>query len=103
MKRIKSLIVGLLIRKSSSRQAQIYPIEHMLSSQYKLFNSHAPSLHRSATSMLVTDVGDEMCWSQFKDVGDGSSMIVLTISVTNIFNLLKIAFGTNILKMSSRF
>ena len=25
-----------------------------------------------ATSMLVTDVGDEMCWRQLWDVGDGS-------------------------------
>ena len=23
------------------------------------------------TSMLLTDIGDEMCWWQFKDVGDG--------------------------------
>ena len=26
---------------------------------------------RKATSMLVTDVGDEMCWRKLWDVGDG--------------------------------
>ena len=25
----------------------------------------------AVTSMLVTDVGDEMCWRQLLDVGDG--------------------------------
>ena len=49
---------------------------------------------QGATSILVTDVGDEMCWRLFWDVGD-----VLAISVTNILYLSTLSSGTNIQKM----
>ena len=42
------------------------------------FPEHGP---KTATSMLVTDVGDETHWWQFGDVGDG----FFTISATNDF------------------
>ena len=50
--------------------------------------------------MLVTDVGDEMRWWHFQDVGD--SHVGLAISVTSILYLLTLALGTNIQKMSPR-
>ena len=47
-----------------------------------------------------TDVGDEMCWRQHSDVGDGFEPKLLAVLVTNIFYLLTLASGTNIQKMS---
>ena len=45
-----------------------------------------------ATSMLKTDVGDELCWRQHWDVGD--------VFVTNILYLKTLASGANVQKMS---
>ena len=47
----------------------------------------------SARSMLVTDVGDEICWRQLWEVDDGW----MVDFVTNILYLLALVSGTNIL------
>ena len=54
MKRIKSLIVGLLIRISSSRQTQDNPFEHMHSSQNKLPKVTSTSLMLMIHKKLLT-------------------------------------------------
>ena len=44
-----------------------------------------------ATSILVTDVGDEMCWRELRDVGDGYRRYRhLHASRTNIYNVTNI-------------
>ena len=42
-----------------------------LVNQFTLWTERILRLYLSATSMLVTDVEEEMCWWQLKDVGDG--------------------------------
>ena len=58
-----------------------------------LSNTEIPK--ESATSMLVTDVGDKICWRQVRDVGDG-----LADFVTDILYLSALALVAIIQKMS---
>ena len=55
-----------------------------------------------STSMLVTDVGDEMCWSKFQDVGDDFGHFGHQHRMLNILYLSILTLSTNIQKMSPR-
>ena len=50
-------------------------------------HQHWCSRRQMIASMLVTDVGDEMCWWQLLNIGDG-----LAILVTNIHYHLTVTF-----------
>ena len=54
------------------------------------------------TSLLVTDVGDEMGWWQLHDVGDNFMRLVTVLVIWIIHYLFTLASSTNIQKMSPR-
>ena len=66
---------GLRTTQITDRIFKIIEMNHWIdrSSRYsKCLNIwRVEPIINEATSMLVTDVGNEMCWWQFEDVGDG--------------------------------
>ena len=67
----------MLIYKKVSLEQEFAKIPNAVSSCAVLMADCLSSMtkmmfrHLVVTSMLVLDVGDEMCWVQLKDVGDG--------------------------------